>query len=113
MQNKKIQLWALSIAGYNCKIEYVKGEDNHCADLLTRIPHPKTSEKSKKSEDEPDIDDRAFEIGVINSNEFNPRDFASCHVENHDEITKAVSDLPEEFSLKDEQEKTENRQIEK
>ncbi|KAK3107412.1 hypothetical protein FSP39_013983 [Pinctada imbricata] len=105
MQNKKIQLWALSIAGYNCKIEYVKGEDNHCADLLSRIPHPKTSKKSKKFEDEPDIDDRAFEIGVINSNEFNPRDFASCHVEGSEEISKAVSDLPEEFNLKEEQEK--------
>ncbi|KAK3097609.1 hypothetical protein FSP39_011373 [Pinctada imbricata] len=105
MQNKKIQLWALSIAGYNCKIEYVKGEDNHCADLLSRIPHPKTSQRSKKSDNEPDIDDRTFEIGVINSNEFNPRDFANCHVEDHNEVTKAISDLPEEFNLKEEQEK--------
>jgi hypothetical protein len=23
MQNKKIQLWALTIAGYNCKVEYM------------------------------------------------------------------------------------------
>ncbi|KAK3108120.1 hypothetical protein FSP39_001638 [Pinctada imbricata] len=108
MQNKKIQLWALSIAGYNCKIEYVKGEDNHCADLLSRIPHPKTSKtttKSKKGEDEPDIDDRALEIGALNSNEFIPRDFASCHVQDDKEITKAVSDLPEEFDMKEAQEK--------
>ncbi|KAK3083048.1 hypothetical protein FSP39_012581 [Pinctada imbricata] len=96
---------ALSIAGYNCKIEYVKGEDNHCADLLSRIPHPKMSKQSKKFEYGPDIDDRAFEIGVINANEFNPRDFASCQVEGRDEISKAVSDLPEEFNLKEEQEK--------
>lgn len=25
MQNKKIQLRALSIAGYNCKVEYIEG----------------------------------------------------------------------------------------
>ena len=38
MQNKKIQQWALSIAGYNCKIEYIEGRFNCCADLLSRIP---------------------------------------------------------------------------
>ena len=38
MQNKQIQLCALGIAGYNCKIEYIKGTDNSCADLLSRIP---------------------------------------------------------------------------
>ena len=34
MQNKNIQLWALSIAGYNTQVEYIKGKENHCADLL-------------------------------------------------------------------------------
>jgi hypothetical protein len=38
MQNKKIQLWALSIAGYNCKVEYVAGTDSLVADLLSRMP---------------------------------------------------------------------------
>lgn len=28
MQNKKIQLWALSIAGYNFKVEYIEGRFN-------------------------------------------------------------------------------------
>ena len=38
MQNKKIQLWALSMAGYNCTIEYIAGTTNTCADLLSRHP---------------------------------------------------------------------------
>lgn len=31
MKNKKIQLWALSIAGYNCQIEYIPGTEKACA----------------------------------------------------------------------------------
>ena len=38
MQNKKIQLWALGLSGYNCKVEYIKGVENTCADLLSRTP---------------------------------------------------------------------------
>ena len=30
--NKKIQQWALKLSGYNCKIEYLVGRDNTCAD---------------------------------------------------------------------------------
>ena len=38
IQNKKIKLWALSIGGYNAKIEYIEGKKNVCADLLSHIP---------------------------------------------------------------------------
>ena len=38
MQNKKIQLWALSMIGYNCRIEYIAGKTNTCVDLLSRKP---------------------------------------------------------------------------
>ena len=38
MQNKKIQLRALSIGGYNVKIEYTEGKKNVCADLLSCMP---------------------------------------------------------------------------
>ena len=38
MQNEKIQLWALSMSGYNCSIEYIAGTTNTCADLLSRHP---------------------------------------------------------------------------
>jgi hypothetical protein len=72
MQNKKIQLWALSIAGYNCKVEYVAGTDNSVADLLSRMP------SSAMTHDEidcdPDINDNTYEINVLNSNRFCPND---------------------------------------
>ena len=78
MQNKKIQLWAFSIAGYNTQVEYIKGKENHCADLLSRIPFKKGEKeelqqsKSTPEDEELDIDDRSLEIGAINSNEINP-----------------------------------------
>ena len=38
MQNKKIQLWASGLSGYNCKVEYISGPENTCAYLLSRLP---------------------------------------------------------------------------
>ncbi|KAL5020837.1 hypothetical protein ScPMuIL_002080, partial [Solemya velum] len=78
MQNKKIQRWALTIAGYDCRIDYISGKENHCADLLSRSPA--THEKSTPESDieEPNIDDRSFQVNVINSNEFEPKDYAKC-----------------------------------
>ena len=38
MQNKKIQLWALGMSGYNCTVEYMAGKSNTCAELLSRHP---------------------------------------------------------------------------
>ena len=114
MQNKKIQLWALSIAGYNCQVEYIKGTENHCADLLSRIPVKKgDKEKLQQSQDgkstpedeELDIDDRSLEIGAINSNEFNPRDFASSHVDPPGDVIKPDIDLQEDFNMVEEQQK--------
>lgn len=36
--NRKIQMWALKLSGYNCRIEYLSSKKNACADLLSRIP---------------------------------------------------------------------------
>ena len=66
MQNKKIQLWALSMAGYNCTVEYIAGTENTCADLLSRKPDGGHA-KAKAKPFEVDINDNTFEIGVINS----------------------------------------------
>jgi hypothetical protein len=38
MQNKRIQLWALNISAYNCKIEYLPGKLNLIADFFSRPP---------------------------------------------------------------------------
>ena len=113
MQNKKIHLWALSIAGYNTQVEYIKGKENHCADLLSRIPFKKGEKeelqqsKSTPEDEELDIDDRSLEIGAINSNEINPRDFASSHVDPPGDVIKPDIDLPEDFNMVEEQQKDE------
>ena len=38
MQNKETHLCALSMAGFNCTIEYIASTTNICADLLSRRP---------------------------------------------------------------------------
>ena len=92
MQNKKIQLWALGMAGYNCTIEYIPGTENTCADLLSRKPDTKDEE----TETEPfdlDMNDNAFEVGAINSNEFNPKHFAGRAVSENAKPEIPESDL--------------------
>ena len=59
-KNRRIQAWSLTIGSYNCKIEYIKGTENVCADLLSRSP-PKDEDDSIII---PDISDRAFEIAA-------------------------------------------------
>ncbi|XP_060071985.1 uncharacterized protein LOC132551825 [Ylistrum balloti] len=81
MQNRKIQLWALSLSGYNCRVEYIPGTENTCADLLSRSPGQTTTEDDTNPNDDcPDITDKTFEIAVLNSNQFDPKDFASCEI---------------------------------
>ena len=73
MQNKKIQLWALSMSGYNCLIEYIAGTTNTCADLLSR--HPDKINKTSESQENEDIDsekvlevnDNLYEMHIIDS----------------------------------------------
>lgn len=72
MQNKKVQLWALDISSYNCKIEYIEGKKNTCGDFLSRLPGHENWETEEIC---PDIDPRSFEINVINSNKLDPKDF--------------------------------------
>ncbi|CAC5388237.1 unnamed protein product [Mytilus coruscus] len=92
MQNKKIQLWALGITGYNCKIEWLAGTENTIADYLSRRPNRIEVNKSdnKKTDDEDieiDISDKAYEINTINSNEIDPKKFASCSYKETDTLT--------------------------
>ena len=73
MKNKKIQLWALAIAGYNCEIVHLPGKDNVVADLLSRSSTAVVLEDTGTVT----VDERAFQVNVINSNKFNPKDFAA------------------------------------
>ena len=56
MQNKKIQLWPLSMAGYNCSIEYIAGTTNTYADLLSRRPDEPGHCLEENCTDELDLD---------------------------------------------------------
>ena len=97
MQNKKIQLWALSMAGYNCTIEYIAGTTNTCADLLSRRPDEPghCQEENLTEELDLDVNDNTFQVDVINSNEFEPKKFASCDVPFDDSLVKPDDCLPE------------------
>ncbi|VDI83415.1 Hypothetical predicted protein [Mytilus galloprovincialis] len=77
--NKKLQLWALGIASYNCKIEWLAGTDNTIADYLSRRPPGQEGNQNQSETIEVDISDKAFQINTLNSNKFNPKDFASCN----------------------------------
>ena len=92
MQNKKIQLWALSMAGYNCTVEYIAGTENTCADLLSRKPDDGHAE-AEAEPFEVDINDNTFEVDVINSNEIDPKQFASYEVADNPEKEAPTWDL--------------------
>ena len=96
MQNKKIQLWALSMAGYNCTIEYIAGTTNTCADLLSSRPDEPghCQEENLTEELDLDVNDNTFQVDVINSNEFEPKKFASCDVPFDDSLVKPDDCLP-------------------
>ena len=78
IQNKKIQRYALSIVGYNCRIEYISGRDNSCADALPRVAPNDAMTQGHDSSDEPDINDNTYEVAALNSNRFNPREYSRC-----------------------------------
>ena len=94
MQNKKIQLWALSMSGYNCSIEYIAGTTNTCADLLSR--HPDNVSKALDSQENEevgsekvlDVNDNLYEVHVIDSNQFDPKTFAKCELPNDESFEK-------------------------
>ncbi|OOY67330.1 RNase H-like domain-containing protein, partial [Solemya velum gill symbiont] len=117
IQDRKIARWALSLAGYACTIEYIEGSKNYCADLLSRLPDSEKNHGSSEqnqwnadehqSDEEPDIDSRTLQICVINSDHFDPKNYASCEVKTPDEIIKPDIDLPKEIDNKNEQLKDE------
>ena len=97
MQNRKIQLWALSMAGYNCRIEYIRGSTNTCADLLSRHPDNVGLEKERNEDDVSlDVNDNAYQVNVLDSSNFDPKAYASCELPQTDSLKK-----PETSDLKD------------
>ena len=74
MQNKKIQMWGLSMSGYNYSIEYIEGTTDTCADLLSRH-HDEVNETQNSDEEVDgdqtvlDVNNNMFEINVLDSND--------------------------------------------
>ena len=110
MQNKKIQLWALSMSGYNCSIEYIEDTTNTCANHLSR--HPDKVNETQNSEEEVELDqtvldvnNNLFEINVLDSNQFDPKSFASCNLPDEESFEMCVcSDFEKNgFDMKVEQ----------
>jgi hypothetical protein len=110
IKNRKIQLWALSIAGYNCQIEYIPRTENTCADLLSRTPQttePRETHIESESHDDPDVHGNALEINFINSNAINPKEFVRYDLDEPDIPVKPQIRLSEdtEVNIADEQAK--------
>ena len=65
VQNKKIQLWTTNIHDYNCKIEYIEGKKNVCADMLLCLPHRPSDSNDDNECSGPDITDKTFEVSIL------------------------------------------------
>ena len=105
IKNRRVQAWSLTIASYNCQIEYFKGKDNVVADLLSRSPS--SGENEIRSEEIDEIEDLSFNINVINTNEINPKDYVAVDLEQVDyRIQEEIPTLPH-FDMVSEQIKDE------
>ena len=89
MQNKKVSLWALSIAGYNCKIDYLAGTKNSVADLLSRVP-PNALQVDDTPLLDPDVSGQMFRISALNSNRFRPKQYARYQPHFEDRVEKPI-----------------------
>jgi len=97
MHNQKIQRYSLNLSCYDCVIEYLPGKLNACADLLSRIPPEAIPQDPDYVENE--ISDKFYQVNTLNSNRFNPRDFASCHVDTDQDLTKPEIDFDCDMSI--------------
>ena len=106
MKNRKIQLWALGMAGYNCRIQYIEGTTNTCADLLSRHPDNVGLVKERLEEGiDLDISDNTYQVNVLDSSNFDPKTYASFDLPVKDSIEKCdLSDF-KDFDMLIEQSK--------
>ena len=96
----------MGISGYNCNIEYIPGMENTCVDLLSRKPDTDDS-PDEKALLEPDINDNTFEVGAINSNQFNPKHFAGCNLPAKEGVDVPDSDFKKlDMALEQSKDKT-------
>jgi hypothetical protein len=58
--NSRIQSWMLAIQGYRGKIEFIRGKENCCADMLSRIVY--SEEEMCDSQSEGEEEDRQLQV---------------------------------------------------
>ena len=94
------------MAGYNCRIEYIRGSTNTCADLLSRHPDNVGLEKERNEDDVSlDINDNAYQVNVLDSSNFDPKAYASCELPQTDSLKKPESSDLKGFDMYIEQSK--------
>lgn len=70
---------------YDCIVEYVAGTENSCADLLSRLDHSLLTDDSDIcTEKGPDVSDKTYEIGILDSSYFRPKDHMDSTIEDKD-----------------------------
>lgn len=75
----------MCIAGYDCTFEYVAGTENSYADLLSRIDHTLLTDNSYDwTEKGPDVSDKTYEIGTLDSSQLNPRNHMDSSIDTKD-----------------------------
>ena len=90
-KNRRVQKWAMHINSYNCKIEYLRGDENVTADLLSRSPM--SSEDTSSDENYHTCENNVKEVAVLNSNNFNPSDFLGVdETENSTDVVSSGED---------------------
>ena len=83
-KNRRLQAWSLTIGSYNCEIQYLKGDENVCADLLSRRPNDDKKPQNDNDtveEEIPIISDMTFEVAALNSNTFEPKEYLTAQTE--------------------------------
>lgn len=115
INNKKIQLWQLSISSYNCSIEYLPGKKYVVADFLSRPPQPEIINTESDSAFEPEIPDKTYkiskctpmvakQINVINSHDLDPKEVVNKEYEKQEPLTEPLTRFAE-LDMKSEQNK--------
>ena len=117
-KNRKVQAWSLTLASYDCRIEYLKGTDNVCADLLSRN-YPAEMDETCEPEI-PVMEEKTFEVNALNSNTFDPVKFINVNIDPEEDTSLPsledfdnVNEQGKDRDIKEIKEKLENGRADK
>ena len=104
MQNKKIQLWALDMSGYNCTVEYIAGKANACADLLFRHPDNVTVKSEIENSEQHDrtvvdVNDNLHEVNILDSNQFDQKYLDVVNYQTTTRLTNVIAQISQKLVL--------------